>query len=173
MTSSASFYQFVIKYKSGDEFLYAYELNLSEELTIEIAALIDGLVSSIRFDGKLIFPKRINEYHVFSTATPFPHNSQYLQEHYPEGYEGDFEGTEVTLDISLKARQIYISDSLSLKDDVIVTILRGEAKNELDKFPKVKREKILKKATEISKERGPPFIITLEDVIMAKDKIGE
>jgi hypothetical protein len=163
----------VIKYQSGSEFHYAYELNLSEEQAIQIAALIDGSVPSIRFDAKTIFPKRINEYRIFLTATPFPYRSQYLHENYLNGYNGDFEGKEVTIDFSLKARQIYISDSLLMTANVFVIILREEAKNELDKFPKNKRQKILEKATEISKERGLPYIITLDDVIMAKDEKEE
>lgn len=104
MPSRAPLYQFVIKYKSGAEFLYSYEPNLSEEQALEISALIDALVTSIRFDGKLIYPKRVNEYRIFLTENSFPHRSEYLYESYPEGYKGDFGGKEVTIEISLKAR---------------------------------------------------------------------
>jgi len=124
MASKESFYQFVIKYKSGAEFLYAYELNRSEEEAVELAALIDALVPSIRFNGKSIYPRRVNEYRIYLTETPFPHRSQYLHDLYPDGYTGDFEGKEVTLEISLKARHKFSLDSLLKKENDVIRRIR-------------------------------------------------
>ena len=70
---------------------------------LKTAARIDALVPSIRFDSILIHPKRSN-YRVFLTEEPVPHRSRYYHETYLEGYDGDFGGVDVSLEISLEAR---------------------------------------------------------------------
>jgi len=95
-------YHFRIIYKSGADFDYAYEINLSEEQATDILAQIKERVPEITFDGRTIFPKRIKECRIFLTEYSFPYSSQHLHEYYPRGYKGDFRGREGTREILTK-----------------------------------------------------------------------
>lgn len=91
-----SYYHFLISYKSGDKFEYAYEINISEEQVLEILAQIEAHLPRITFDGRTIFPIRIGIRRIFYSESFFPNNSDFLRRFYPSGYEGDFGGYEVT-----------------------------------------------------------------------------
>lgn len=103
MQRTSPFYQILIEFREGSGFAYAYELNQSKDTTLQIAALNDAIVPSIRFDGRRIHPTRAR-YRVFVTEERVPHRSRHYHETYPGGYDGDFGGVEVTVEIGLEAR---------------------------------------------------------------------
>lgn len=100
------YYHIRVIYKSGGETSYYYEVNKSKRLAEDIAFYIDILTPSITFDGHRIYPKRIFEYKIFVTESPFEGSSESLQKKYPEGYRGDFEGDDVTLEITRTVKSI-------------------------------------------------------------------
>lgn len=102
MPSTKSYYQFIIIYRSKNEDKYAYEVNLSEEQAINITEKIEKRAPSLRFDGRTIFPRRISLHRIYLTESPYPRNSQSLHNLYPGGYKEDFDGKEVTREISSK-----------------------------------------------------------------------
>ena len=103
MQRTPPFYQIFIEYREGSGFAYAYELNQSKDTALQIAALNDAIVPSIRFDSKRIHPQRAR-YRVYVTEERVPHRSRYYHDIYPGGYDGDFGGVDVTVEISLEAR---------------------------------------------------------------------
>lgn len=99
-------YQMRIKYISGGETSYFYEINKSKELVESTALQIENLVPAIRFEGQRIYPKRINEYKIFVTESPSEMSPEPVRNEHPDGY--DFGGKDVTLEITTNApKPIY------------------------------------------------------------------
>ena len=90
-------YHIRVKYKSGGKTSYFYEVNKPKELVEYIIYQIEELMPRIRFDGHMIYPKRIIEYKIFVTYFLFDKSSETLHMEYPDGYSGDFGGEDVTL----------------------------------------------------------------------------
>jgi len=94
-------YHMRIKYISGGETSYFYEVNKSKELVEGTALQIQNLVPAIRFEGHRIYPKRINEYKIFVTEFPSEMRPESVRDEHPDGY--DFGGDDVTLEITTNA----------------------------------------------------------------------
>lgn len=90
-----------IKYISGGETTYFYEINKPKELVESVVLQIEKLVPAIRFEGRRIYPKRINEYKIFVTESPSEMNPESVRDDHPDGY--DFGGDDVTLEITTRA----------------------------------------------------------------------
>ena len=93
-------YHMRIKYISGGETSYFYEVNKSKELVEGTALQIQNLVPAIRFEGHRIYPKRINEYKIFVTESPSEMSPESVRDNHPDGY--DFGGDDVTLEITTR-----------------------------------------------------------------------
>lgn len=94
-------YHMQIKYISGGETSYFYEINKPKELVESIALQIERLVPAIRFEGHRIYPKRVNEYKIFTTESPSEMSPESVRGDHPAGY--DFGGDDVTLEITTNA----------------------------------------------------------------------
>lgn len=97
------YYHLSLIYISGGRTSYLYELNKAERTAEDIALKIHDLVPDIRFDGARVFPKRVHNFRVFVSDSFFDQSSNSLREEYPEGYPGNFGGTDVTLEITEQA----------------------------------------------------------------------
>lgn len=101
---------------SGGETFHYYEVNKSKELAENIAFQIDRLVPSITFEGHRIYPKRISEYKIFLTNFIFEKSPETLHKEYPEGYDGDFDGDDVTLQITQTVRDLVRAQGESAQE---------------------------------------------------------
>jgi len=95
-----AYYHMRIKYISGGVTSYFYEINKTKELVEGVVLQIEKLVPKIRFEGHMIFPKRINEYKIFVTESPSEMIPDSVRDHHPDGY--DFGGDDVTLEITTR-----------------------------------------------------------------------
>jgi len=109
------YYHMRVIYKSGGKTSYYYEVNKPKEVVEYIIFQIETLVPAIRFDGHRIYPKRISEYKIFVTESPFEGSSENLKIQYLNGYRGDFGGDDITL------RGLSLSDSVSNTSGVVRT----------------------------------------------------
>ena len=95
------YYQIRIIHDSGGQRSYLYEFNKSKELAKNIILQIEKDVPSFPFGGiRRVMPGRIAEYKCFERASPFETSEELLRNQYPHGYDGDFGGTDVTLEIT-------------------------------------------------------------------------
>jgi len=95
------YYQMRIIYHSGGETSYLYELNKSKKLAKNITLQIQKSVPSLPFGGRLnVYPRRIKEYKCFERTSLFETSEEALRSQYPHGYDGNFGGKDVTLEIT-------------------------------------------------------------------------
>jgi len=95
------YYQIRIIHDSGGQKSYLYEFNKSKELAINIILQIEKDVPSFPFGGtRRVMPGRIADYKVFVRSSPFETSEESLRSQYLHGYDGDFGGTDVTLEIT-------------------------------------------------------------------------
>jgi len=95
------YYQIRIIHDSGGQRSYLYEFNKSKELAKNIILQIEKNVPSFPFGGiPRVIPGRIAEYKCFERASRFETSEESLRSQYPHGYDGDFGGTDVTLEIT-------------------------------------------------------------------------
>lgn len=143
LDAGTQYFHIRIIYKSGGETYYLYEVNQPKKLVETVISQIEKLVPYISFDGQRIYPKRIFEYKVFQTESPFESTSDTLHEKYPEGYKNNFEGEDITLKItqSLQTHQeTFALDTedfkiFELKNNIITylrTIFREKPDNEVE-----------------------------------------
>lgn len=95
------YYQMRIIHDSGGQRSYLYEFNKSKELAKNIILQIEKDVPSFPFGGtRRVMPGRIADYKCFERESRFETSEESLRSQYPHGYDGDFGGTDVTLEIT-------------------------------------------------------------------------
>ena len=98
--TSEKYYHIRMIYKSGGETSHLYEVNKPKDLMEDVVLKIQKLVPVITFNGRRVYPKRIFEFKIFATESPFEMSSESLHDEHPEGYSGYFGGEDVTLEIT-------------------------------------------------------------------------
>lgn len=96
---------------------YAYEVNLLEEQTRNIASqFLKG--DCLWFDGKKVDSKNITELRIYKTTLFNAYPSSYWHSAFPSGYAGDFGGTDVTRQFITQAPTAYQSETQRLASEM-------------------------------------------------------
>jgi len=108
------YYHIRVKYKSGEDILFGYELNLPDTSVAEISS--DYLsMKDLFLDGKVIHNTRIEEIKVFRTVAGIGNTSDSLKEMHPYGYDFRYlEGNEVTRDFIKKPPSLPVEKASPL-----------------------------------------------------------
>lgn len=96
---------------------YAYEVNLSEEQTRNIASQFKK-GECLWFDGQRVDSKNIAELRVYRT-TFNSYSSSYWHSAFPNGYIEDFGGTDVTRNFVTQAPTAYQSETQRLASEML------------------------------------------------------
>ena len=97
---------------------YAYEVNLLEEQTRNIASQFSK-GECLWFDGKKIDSKNITELRVYKTTFFNSYPSSYWHNAFPNGYTGDFGGIDVTRQFITQAPTTYQSETQRLASEML------------------------------------------------------
>ena len=80
-----TYYHIRVKYKSGADFFFSYEINFADTSVAEISSKYER-GEDLFFDGRVISNRRIAEIKVFETEDLIKKTSDYLKSMYPGGY---------------------------------------------------------------------------------------